>query len=43
MARIDKTKGELKGKHSIRVNQQWRVVFRWEGGDAHEVSIVDYH
>lgn len=29
--------------HSIRVNDQWRVVFRWERGEAHEVAIVDYH
>lgn len=41
--RLEPLKGELKGKRSIRVNQQWRVVFRWEGGDAHEVAIVDYH
>lgn len=41
--RLEALKGELKGKHSIRVNQQWRVTFRWEGGDAHEVSIIDYH
>lgn len=41
--RLEALKGELKGKHSIRVNEQWRVVFRWEGGDVHEVSILDYH
>jgi len=41
--RLEALKGELKGKHSIRVNDQWRVVFRWERGDAREVSIVDYH
>ena len=41
--RLETLKGDLKGKHSIRINRQWRVVFRWEAGDAHEVSIVDYH
>lgn len=41
--RLETLKGEFKGKHSIRVNDQWRIVFRWESGDAHEVSIVDYH
>lgn len=41
--RLETLKGELKGKHCIRVNQQWRVIFRWEGGDAHELSIIDYH
>ena len=30
-------------KHSIRVNDQWRVCFRWQGEDAHDVEIVDYH
>ncbi len=33
----------LKGKHSIRINRQWRICFRWKGTDAHEVEIVDYH
>lgn len=41
--RLEALKGELKGKRSIRVNEQWRVIFRWEGGDAHEVAILDYH
>jgi proteic killer suppression protein len=41
--RLEALKGDLKGKHSIRVNQQWRIVFRWEAGDAHHVEIVDYH
>jgi hypothetical protein len=31
------------GQHSIRVNDQWRVCFRWEGDDAHDVEICDYH
>ncbi|MGI8708326.1 MAG: type II toxin-antitoxin system RelE/ParE family toxin [Actinomycetota bacterium] len=41
--RLEALKGELRGKHSIRINDQWRVVFRWESGDAHEVEIEDYH
>jgi proteic killer suppression protein len=41
--RLEALKGDLKGVHSIRVNDQWRIVFRWDGGDAYEVSIVDYH
>ena len=41
--RLEALKGDLKGKHSIRINDQWRAVFRWEGGDAHDVEIMDYH
>lgn len=41
--RLEALKGDLRGRYSIRVNQQWRIVFRWEAGDAHEVEIVDYH
>jgi toxin HigB-1 len=41
--RLEALRGDLKGKHSIRVNDQWRIVFRWESGDAHDVEIVDYH
>lgn len=41
--RLELLKGDLKGFHSIRVNDQWRVVFRWKGGDAHEVRLTDYH
>lgn len=41
--RLEALKGDLAGYHSIRVNEQWRIVFRWKDGDAHEVSIVDYH
>lgn len=36
-------KGDLKGFHSIRVNDQWRLVFRWDGSNAHEVRLDDYH
>ena len=41
--RLESLKGERAGYYSIRVNDQWRIVFRWEDGNAHEVSIVDYH
>jgi len=41
--RLEALKGELKGFHSIRVNDQWRLVFRWQGSDAHEVRLTDYH
>jgi toxin HigB-1 len=41
--RLEPLKGELRGKHSIRINDQWRIVFRWKSGDAHDVEIVDYH
>ena len=41
--RLETLKGARAGQHSIRVNQQWRVCFRWQGEDAHDVEIVDYH
>jgi proteic killer suppression protein len=41
--RLEKLTGDLKDFHSIRVNDQWRVIFKWSAGDAHEVEIVDYH
>jgi toxin HigB-1 len=41
--RLEALKGKRKGQHSIRINDQWRVCFRWKDGDAHEVEIVDYH
>ena len=40
--RLEALKGELEGFHSIRVNRQWRIIFRWENG-AREVSLKDYH
>lgn len=40
---LEKLRGNLKEFHSIRINQQWRVVFVWTGADAENVSIVDYH
>ena len=41
--RLEALQGDLRGWHSIRVNDQWRVVFRWRDGDAHDVAIMDYH
>ena len=41
--KLEALKGKYKGKHSIRVNDQYRVVFRFEGSDAYEVEITDYH
>ena len=41
--RLEALRGDLKGRHSIRVNDQWRVVFRWVSGDAHDVRVTDYH
>jgi toxin HigB-1 len=41
--RLEKLKGNLKDFHSIRVNDQWRVIFKWIEGEPHEVRIVDYH
>ena len=41
--RLEKLVGNRLGQHSIRVNDQWRVCFRWVGTDAHDVEIVDYH
>lgn len=41
--RLELLKGNRKGQHSIRINDQWRICFRWSGGDAHDVEIVDYH
>ena len=41
--RLEALKGSLKGHFSIRINDQWRVVFRWEHGRAQDVAVVDYH
>ena len=41
--RLEKLSRDRAGQHSIRINDQWRVCFRWVGGDAHDVEIVDYH
>jgi len=40
--RLEKLKGDRSGQHSIRVNKQWRICFRWRSGHAHDVEIVDY-
>ena len=41
--RLEALKGDLAGKHSIRINDQWRVVFRWTDAGPEDVEIVDYH
>ena len=41
--RLEALKGNYRGMHSIRINDQWRLVFRWSDGQASEVQIVDYH
>lgn len=40
---LEALKGNRKGQHSIRINDQWRVCFKWRDGDAFEVEICDYH
>ena len=40
---LEKLSGKRSGQHSIRINRQWRICFRWQSGSAHEVEIVDYH
>jgi proteic killer suppression protein len=41
--RLEALDGNRKGQHSIRINQQWRICFVWQSGDAFDVEIVDYH
>ena len=41
--RLEALKGNRKGQHSIRINDQWRLCFRWSDGHAFDVEIVDYH
>ncbi len=41
--RLERLTGDRQGQYSIRINDQWRVCFRWEDGDAHEVEVTDYH
>ena len=41
--RLEKLVGKLKGFYSIRINDQWRVIFKWNAGNASEVEIIDYH
>ena len=41
--RLEALRGSHLGRHAIRINDQWRIVFRWQGGNAHEVEVIDYH
>ncbi len=41
--RLEKLRGDRAGLYSIRINDQWRICFRWRQGDAYDVEIVDYH
>lgn len=41
--RLEALKGDKEGYYSIRINDQWRIIFRWENSSASDVSIVDYH
>jgi proteic killer suppression protein len=41
--RLEPLRGDLKGLWSIRINDQWRICFRFEGSDAYDVEIIDYH
>ena len=41
--RLEALKGKRKGQYSIRINDQWRICFSWNGGHAYDVEFVDYH
>ncbi|HEX9759790.1 MAG TPA: type II toxin-antitoxin system RelE/ParE family toxin [Candidatus Acidoferrales bacterium] len=41
--RLERLRGDREGQHSIRVNDQWRICFVWDSGNAYDVEIVDYH
>jgi proteic killer suppression protein len=41
--RLEKLKGNFKDFYSIRINNQWRIIFKWNNGNANEVEIIDYH
>jgi proteic killer suppression protein len=41
--RLEKLSGNLKDFYSIRINKQWRIIFKWSNGNAYEVRIIDYH
>ncbi len=41
--KLEKLKGNLKAYYSIRINNQWRIIFKWNKGQANEVEIIDYH
>jgi len=41
--RLEALKGNRKGQHSVRINAQWRICFKWRDGDAYDAEITDYH
>lgn len=41
--RLEKLSGKLKELYSIRINNQWRIIFKWNAGNAFDVEIIDYH
>jgi proteic killer suppression protein len=41
--RLEALRGSWRGFHSIRINNQWRIIFRWQAAEAREVRIIDYH
>ncbi len=41
--RLEQLKGKRKGQWSIRINDQWRICFKWQNGNAHDVELTDYH
>jgi proteic killer suppression protein len=41
--KLEKLKGQLKDYFSIRINDQWRIIFKWESGNAIDIEIIDYH
>jgi proteic killer suppression protein len=41
--RLEKLSGDRAGQWSVRINDQWRICFRWENGNAYDVEITDYH
>lgn len=41
--RLERLRGDRAGQYSIRINDQWRICFRWQRGSVHDVEIVDYH
>ena len=41
--RLEKLKADLKGYYSIRINEKWRIIFKWKTSDAYSVEIIDYH
>ena len=41
--RLEKLTGNMKGYYSIRINKQWRIIFKWNNGNAQDVKIIDYH